>query len=176
MPAWPSPLSSARFTLIAGAWAPASLHTLPYTDLWGHPVIFIPQLSACSKPNPRRAQLPRATDSVETGHRADRPQLGEGSYKPRYQAPLFSSTKPAATIVKIQKPVRREIGRRPNSPCRRHRCRVASSRSSAGLVGRFSRPGLVELCTGIGEFLTGVVLLRGKIGVPWTAHVRHLLR
>ena len=26
------------------------------------------------------------------------------------------------------------------------------------------------------EFLTGVVLLRGKIGVPWTAHVRHLLR
>jgi hypothetical protein len=27
------------------------LPTLPYTDLWGHPVIFIPQLSACSKPN-----------------------------------------------------------------------------------------------------------------------------
>jgi hypothetical protein len=49
----------------------------------------------------------------------------------------------------------REISRRPNSPYRRHHFCVASSRCSAGLVGRCSRPGLVGLCTGIGEFLTG---------------------
>jgi hypothetical protein len=50
---------------------------------------------------------------------------------------------------------KREIGRRPNSPYRRHYFRVASSRSFARLVGRCSRPRLVGLCTRIGEFLTG---------------------
>jgi hypothetical protein len=75
-------------------------------------------------------------------------------------------------LALIRSKEKREIGHRPNSPCRRHRCRVASSGSSVGLVGRCSRPRLVELCTGIGEFLTGATQSPRIRATVWAASSR----